>query len=195
MVLQLVCTYKYKTKGCDSMFGWSIEIIGIIILLCALIGIYFGVLYSSFKKYENAEKEAGSVIMELEPSNRILMFRRVDFLAAIGLYIVWCLVDYIREQTIRADGWIVLTGAVASFCLNSKPEKLCENGIVTSFGLFRWDNIKEIMPVDETDHKIKIKLHKRVGGSGKITLYSKPEDIMNVVHVIERKMNSNSEII
>ena len=58
-----------------------------------------------------------------------------------------------------------------------------------------WDNIKEIMPVDETDDSIKIILYKRMNLGKKITLYCQSEDIMNVLHMIERKINFNPEIV
>ena len=58
-----------------------------------------------------------------------------------------------------------------------------------------WNNIKEIMPIDETDDSINIILYKRMNLGKKITLYCHPEDIMNVLHMIERKINFNSEIV
>ena len=51
------------------------------------------------------------------------------------------------------------------------------------------------MPVDETDDSIKIILYKRMNLGKKITLYCQPEDIMNVLHMIERKINFNPEIV
>lgn len=173
------------------IFGWPIEILAVIVLLFAAIGLYFGVIYSSFKKYENAEKDSGNVIMELEPSKRTLMLRRVEYILAFVLMIILELMDYIRNEVIRTDVWIIIIALIAGYCLSNKPQKLCENGILVNYGLFSWDSIKEIMPVDENDDKIKIKLHKRIRGAKKIVLYSKPEAIMNVVHIIERKINKS----
>ena len=58
-----------------------------------------------------------------------------------------------------------------------------------------WSNIKEIMPIDEMDDSINIILYKRMNLGKKITLYCQPEDIMNVLHMIERKINFNPEIV
>ena len=58
-----------------------------------------------------------------------------------------------------------------------------------------WNNIKEIMPIDEMDDSINIILYKRMNLGKKITLYCQPEDIMNVLHMIERKINVNPEIV
>ena len=117
--------------GSRINFGWLIELLAGILLAIILIIIYFIVIYKSFKKYENAEKDAGEIFLEIE----------------------------------------------------------------VSYGLVSWDNIKEFMPVDETDDSIKIILYKRMNLGKKITLYCQPEDIMNVLHMIERKINVNPEIV
>ena len=40
-----------------------------------------------------------------------------------------------------------------------------------------------------------VALYKRMNLGKKITLYCQPEDIMNVLHMIERKINVNPEIV
>ena len=180
------------------ILGWPIELVAGILLIIILIVIYFVVLYKSFKKYENAERVAGEVLLEIVPSKRVLKLRRIDLVAGIGIFLFFYLSEFIRYQSFpptRIEIGIVLLGAIASFYLNDKPQKICENGIIVSYGLVRWDNIKEIMPVDETDDSIKIILYKRISLGKKITLYCKSEDVTNVLHRIERKINFNQEIV
>ena len=187
------------SKGSDSMiFGWPIELAAGISLIIILIVIYVAALYKSFKKYENAERNAGEVLYEIVPSKRILKLRKIDLAVGIGIVLFFHLSEFIQYKVMppmRMEIGIFLIGAIASFYLNDKPQKICENGIVVSYGLVSWNNIKEIMPVDETDDSIKIILYKRMNLGKKITLYCQSEDIMNVLHMIERKINVNPEII
>ena len=186
-------------KGSDPMIlSLPIELVAGISLIIILIVIYVAALYKSFKKYENAERDAGEVLYEIVPSKRILKLRRIDLVAGIGIFFFFYLSEFIRYQSFpptRIEIGIVLTGAIASFYLNDKPQKICENGIVVRYGLVSWSNIKEIMPIDETDDSINIILYKRMNLGKKITLYCQPEDIMNVLHMIERKINFNPEIV
>lgn len=184
-------------KGSDSMIlGWPIELVAGISLIIILTVIYVAALYKSFKKYENAERDAGEVLYEIVPSKRILKLRRIDFVAGIGIFFFFYLSEFIRYQSFPPTRiGIVLIGAIASFYLNDKPQKICENGIVVRYGLVSWSNIKEIMPIDETDDSINIILYKRMNLGKKITLYCQSEDIMNVLHMIERKINFNPEIV
>ena len=175
------------------IFGWPIEVLGALIILFVVIGIYIGVIYSSFKKYEDAEKVAGNVLMELEPSNRTRMIRRAELITVFLLMAYLYLKQYIQENVIRVDGWIIIPTVIAGYCLNNKPQKICEKGILIEYGLFPWENIKEIIPVDASSDKIKILLHKRIRGGKKIILYSEKEDIPSIVHMIERKINSYTE--
>ena len=187
------------SKGSDLMIlNWPIELAAGISLIIILIVIYVATLYKSFKKYENAERDAGEVLLEIVPSKRILKLRRIDFVAGIGIFLFFYLSEFIQYKSLppfRMEIGLVLTGAIASFYLNDKPQKVCENGILVSCGLVTWGNIKEVMPVDINDEKIDIKLYKWTGGHRKITLYCQSEDIMNVLHMIERKINFNPEIV
>ena len=187
------------SKGCDLMIlNWPIELAAGISLIIILIVIYVAALYKSFKKYENAKRDAGEVLYEIVPSKRILKLRRIDLVAGIGIFLFFYLSEFIQYKSLppfRMEIGLVLTGAIASFYLNDKPQKVCENGILVSCGLVTWGNIKEVMPVDINDEKIDIKLYKWTGGHRKITLYCQSEDIMNVLHMIERKINFNPEIV
>ena len=187
------------SKGSDSMiFGWPIEIIGMIFLISTLVVIYIALFYNYFKKYEKDEKCAGDILLEIEAPKRIIKLRRIDIAAAIGIFLFFYLSEFIQYKSLppfRMEIGLVLTGAIASFYLNDKPQKVCENGILVSCGLVTWGNIKEVMPVDINDEKIDIKLYKWTGGHRKITLYCQSEDIMNVLHMIERKINFNPEIV
>lgn len=186
-------------KGSDPMIlGWPIELVAGISLIIILIVIYVAALYKSFKKYENAERDAGEVLLEIVPSKRILKLRRIDIVATIGIFLFFYLSEFIHYKVLppmRMEIGIALIGAIASFYLNDKPQKICENGIVVRYGLVSWNNIKEIMPIDETDDSINIILYKRMNLGKKITLYCQSEDIMNVLHMIERKINFNPEIV
>ena len=186
-------------KGSDPMIlSLPIELVAGISLIIILTVIYVVALYKSFKKYENAERDAGEVLYEIVPSKRILKLRRIDLVAGIGIFLFFYLSEFIQYKSLppfRMEIGLVLTGAIASFYLNDKPQKVCENGILVSCGLVTWGNIKEVMPVDINDEKIDIKLYKGTGGHRKITLYCQSEDIMNVLHMIERKINFNPEIV
>ena len=57
------------SKGSDLMIlNWPIELAAGISLIIILIVIYVATLYKSFKKYENAERDAGEVLFEIVPS-------------------------------------------------------------------------------------------------------------------------------
>lgn len=169
------------------LFGWPVELIIAILVLIVVTVIYFVILHSQFKRYKDAEQLAGTVLMEIEPSRKTKILRKAENIFVV-IFVGFIYVrDYIVNNTSDFNHIILIIGFIAAVLLQSKPQKICEKGIVVQSGLVTWDNIQEIAPVDDMDDKIKIKLKKHVNNSKKIVLYCTPDEILNVVRLIERK--------
>lgn len=162
----------------------------------AVLATAFGVLlvylmYLPWKKYKQAEHLSGEQLMELEPAMKTQWYRRIEIILVVLVSIYLVILDFqrdIRDLSTFAVFW----GIIISTRLSLKPQIICENGILVSYGLILWEDIESIQSVEATDTKIKLQLRKRIGNSKKLIVYCKSEEILNVTYLIQRKMNRSS---
>lgn len=172
-------------SGIDNCVIVGFWICVIILLLVLLVVI----MRKHFKRYENGERNAGNVLMELQISKRVRLLRKLDGVAAIAIVLFFFLKDRIMNNVVDVNAIVWLGMIAAVIILENKPQKICENGILVQSGLVAWDKIKEIKPVDEKDDVIKIKLRKSMRSFNRMRLYCMPGQAPNVVRIIESKMN------
>lgn len=157
------------------------------VLITAFAVLLVYLTYLPWKKYKQAERLAGEWLMELEPAVKTRWYRRIEILLAVLVSIYLVLLDFQRDIH-NLSTFAVILGALISTRLSLKPQIICENGILVSYGLVLWEDIASIQSVDATDTKMELKLRKRVGNSKKLIVYCKSEEIMNVMYLIQRKM-------
>ena len=160
-----------------------IDVLFWLIVCVFLIGLYFWSIHNKFKIYNKSEEVAGSILMELEPSKKTQLYRRIELIVSILLVIIFSL-----QGIFNTGNLIIFIGVVGMVSLSNRNQKICENGILCYSGLVTWDNIQSIDDVCETDHKIKLRLKKSLAGVKKVTLYCTEAEILNALHWIERKM-------
>ncbi|MEE1243542.1 hypothetical protein [Frisingicoccus sp.] len=165
-----------------------IPVISILILLVVAIVINIFTVQRSYNRYKEGEQISGEVLMELEPSMKTKLFRWSYILLDIIVLAALYLRNVMTNSSLDIGYLICLIALLAMFPLRHKKQKLCTNGILLPECFVTWDNIKSIDPVDERDDKIKILLKKQENGTKKVTLYCTPEESLNILRMIERKM-------
>ena len=161
------------------------EIMFWLIISISLVILYFFLIHNKFKNYKESEEMAGQILMELEPSKKTQLYRRIELIVSILLVIIFSV-----QGIFNTGNLIIFIGVIGMVSLSNRNQKICENGILCYSGLVTWDNIQSIDDVCETDHKIKLRLKKSLAGVKKVTLYCNEEEILNALHWIERKMES-----
>ena len=64
-----------------------IDVLFWLIVCVFLIGLYFWSIHNKFKIYNKSEEVAGSILMELEPSKKTQLYRRIELIVSILLAI------------------------------------------------------------------------------------------------------------
>ena len=160
-----------------------VEIIIAIIMMILLVCFWIWIISSPFSKYKKAEGLSGEVLMDIVPSKKEKFWRIASLAACFILYFVLRL----KRGNFEISGLMILGGCLASSVLQSKNQKICENGILTAMGLVEWKDIESVEDVDEMSDKIKIHLNKKVNGFKKITLYCTPGEAVDIARAIERE--------
>ena len=80
---------------------WPSELIFVVIWLIILIGIYIGCIYHSFNRYNKAEEFSGTVLREIEPSNKEKFFRNLSLIFCVLLCFALYLKEYVDKDIIN----------------------------------------------------------------------------------------------
>lgn len=147
---------------------------------------------SYLKLYKEKEIAAGEILLEIKTSKKQKLIK--IFLDAIVIAFVLFIVPQIRKMSTSANVWsgtfVILTALIAIIVsiVTSKPQKICENGILIRFGLIKWSDIKKVKSAEAAEDEILIILRKSFRNNNQIRLSCLPDDIDTIVKVIEEKM-------
>lgn len=160
-----------------------------LLMIGLIIPIFSIILLSEHTRYKNSEVLAGNIYIELKTT----LFTKLARLSyrTIIIFLVIYLFPQIRGMNSQSNLLdpiyliISVIFAIVASLLYYRPQKICENGILDSYGLISWDNIKKIKDnVSQSDRLILI-LKSPVRNSNHITLYCTTEEINTVRSFIE----------
>ena len=107
-----------------------IDVLFWLIVCVFLIGLYFWSIHNKFKIYNKSEEVAGSILMELEPSKKTQLYRRIELIVSILLVIIFSV-----QGIFNTGNLIIFIGVVGMVSLSNRNQKICENGILCYSGL------------------------------------------------------------
>ena len=147
---------------------------------------------SNLKLYKEKEITAGEILLEIKTSKKQKLIK--ISLNAIVIAFALFIVPQIRKMASSANVWsgafVILTALIAIIVsiVTSKPQKICENGILIRYDLIKWIDIKKVKSAEAAEDEILIILRNPLRNNNQIRLSCLPDDIDTIVKVIEEKM-------
>lgn len=82
-------------------------------------------------------------------------------------------------------------GVIVALIFN-RPQIICENGILDRFALIEWSNIKKVKKSKTCENEIIIVSQTQIHKNNQIMIGCLPEEIDNVIALIESKINKEN---
>jgi hypothetical protein len=169
---------------------------GFILWFLILVPVMAILILSENKSHARDKMRAGIILKKITISKKQQFVRIIkDSVIVIFIIFIFPLIRKMNSTIIDLPILYfilpIFMGVIVALIFN-RPQIICENGILDRFALIEWSNIKKVKKSNTCDNEIIIILQTPIHKNNSIKIGCLPEDIDNVIELIESKINKEN---